>query len=32
VDFSTAYFDRHPDGSFIQLQGRWSDWLFPPGS
>ena len=24
--------DRHPDGSFIQLQGRWSDWLFPPGS
>ena len=32
VDFSTAYFDRHPDGSFIQLQGRWSDWRFPPGS
>jgi Aminoglycoside-2''-adenylyltransferase len=32
VDFSTAYFDRQPDGSFIQLQGRWSDWLFPPGS
>jgi hypothetical protein len=32
VDFSTAYFDRHPNGSFIQLQGRWSDWLFPPGS
>jgi hypothetical protein len=32
VDFSTAYFDRQPDGSFIQLQGRWSDWLFPAGS
>ena len=32
VDFSTAYFDRHPDGSFIQLEGRWSDWRFPPGS
>lgn len=30
--FSTAYFDRSPDGSFVQLQGRWSDWLFPPGS
>jgi hypothetical protein len=32
VDFSTAYFDRHPDGSFIQPEGRWSDWRFPPGS
>ena len=32
ADFSTAYFDRRPDGAFIQLQGRWSDWLFPPGS
>ena len=32
VEFSTAYFDRQLDGSFIQLQGRWSDWLFPPGS
>jgi hypothetical protein len=32
VDFSTAYFDRHPDGSFSQPEGRWSDWLFPPGS
>jgi hypothetical protein len=32
VLFSTAYFDRHPDGSFIQLLGRWSDWRFPPGS
>ena len=32
VDFSTAYFDRQPDGSFIQLLGRWSDWLFPPNS
>ena len=32
VDFSTAYFDRQPDGSFGQPRGRWSDWLFPPGS
>src|SRR5215469_7057831 len=32
VDFSTAYFDRQPDGSSVQLLGRWSDWLFPPGS
>jgi hypothetical protein len=32
VDFSTAYFDRQPDGSFSQPQGQWSDWLFPPGS
>jgi hypothetical protein len=32
VGFSTAYFDRQPDGSFSQPQGRWSDWLFPPGS
>jgi hypothetical protein len=32
VDFSTAYFDRQPGGSFSQLQGRWSDWLLPPGS
>jgi hypothetical protein len=32
VPFSTAYFDRSPDGSFVQLLGRWSDWLFPPGS
>jgi hypothetical protein len=30
--FSTAYFDRQPDGSAVQLLGRWSDWLFPPGS
>jgi hypothetical protein len=30
--FSTAYFDRQPDGSYVQLLGRWSDWLFPPGS
>jgi hypothetical protein len=30
--FSTAYFDRQVDGSFIQLLGRWSDWRFPPGS
>jgi len=30
--FSTAYFDRQPDGSSIQLLGRFSDWLFPPGS
>jgi hypothetical protein len=32
VDFSTAYFDRRPDGSFSRPLGRWSDWLFPPGS
>ena len=32
VPFSTAYFDRQPDGSFGQPLGRWSDWLFPPGS
>jgi hypothetical protein len=32
VEFSTAYFDRQPDGSSIQLRGRWSDWIFPPGS
>jgi hypothetical protein len=32
ADFSTAYFDRQPDGSSVQLLGRWSDWLFPPGS
>src|SRR6516162_8052705 len=32
ADFSTAYFDRQPNGSSVQLLGRWSDWLFPPGS
>jgi len=32
VEFSTAYFDRQPDGAFSQPLGRWSDWLFPPGS
>jgi len=32
VEFSTAYFDRQPDGLSSQLEGRWSDWLFPPGS
>jgi hypothetical protein len=32
TDFSTAYFDRSPDGSSSQMLGRWSDWLFPPGS
>ena len=32
VPFSTAYFDRQPDGSFSQPLGRWSDWHFPPGS
>jgi aminoglycoside-2''-adenylyltransferase len=30
--FSTAYFDRQPDGAFSQPMGRFSDWLFPPGS
>jgi len=29
--FSTAYFDRRPDGTFNQ-EGRWSDWVFPVGS
>jgi hypothetical protein len=29
VPFSTAYFDRQPDGSFSQPLGRFSDWLFP---
>jgi aminoglycoside-2''-adenylyltransferase len=32
ADFSTAYFDRRSDGSFSQPDGRFSDWLFPPGS
>ena len=32
ADFSTAYFDRRPDGSFSQPDGRFSDWLFPSGS
>jgi hypothetical protein len=32
ADFSTAYFDRRLNGALIQLQGRWSDWLLPPGS
>jgi len=32
ADFSTAYFDRQPDGAFSQPDGRWSDWLFPPDS
>lgn len=31
VLFSTAYFDRRPDGAFNQ-EGRWSDWVFPAGS
>ena len=31
MDFSTAYFDRQPDGLF-QPRGRYSDWLFPAGS
>ncbi len=32
IPFSTAYFDRQADGSFNQPLGRFSDWLFPPGS
>jgi hypothetical protein len=32
VSFSTAYFDRQSDESFSQPLGRFSDWLFPPGS
>lgn len=31
TDFSTAYFDRQPDGTFTVL-GRLSDWVFPAGS
>jgi hypothetical protein len=31
VDFSTAYFDRQPDGTFTTI-GRQSDWVFPAGS
>jgi hypothetical protein len=30
--FSTAYFNRQADQAFSQPDGRWSDWLFPPGS
>jgi len=32
VPLSTAYFDQRSDGSFSQPRGRFSDWLFPPGS
>jgi hypothetical protein len=32
VSFSTAYFDRRADGTFAQVQGRWSDWAFPADS
>ena len=32
VWFSTAYFDIQPDGTFIQTQGRFDDWVFPAGS
>jgi Aminoglycoside-2''-adenylyltransferase len=31
IDFSTAYFDRQPNGTFTTM-GRWSDWVFPAGS
>ena len=31
VPFSTAYFDRQPDGT-IKLDGRWSDWNLPSES
>jgi len=31
IDFSTAYFDRQPDGTFTTM-GRQSDWVFPAGS
>jgi aminoglycoside-2''-adenylyltransferase len=31
VRFSTAYFDRQPDGR-IKLDGRWSDWQLPAES
>lgn len=29
--FSTAYFDRRPDGTFT-VRGRFDDWVFPAGS
>jgi len=32
IPFSTAYFDRRSNGSSSQPLGRFSDWLFPPGS
>ena len=32
VEFSTAYFDCRPDGTFAQLQGRYSDWALPADS
>jgi hypothetical protein len=32
VSFSTAYVDCRSDGSFSRPRGRFSDWLFPPGS
>jgi Aminoglycoside-2''-adenylyltransferase len=32
VEFSTAYFDRRPDGHFFQPDGRFSDWMFPTDS
>jgi lincosamide nucleotidyltransferase A/C/D/E len=31
VPFSTACFDRQPDGG-VTIEGRWSDWAFPAGS
>ena len=31
LSFSSAFFDGKDDGSF-GVQGRWSDWTFPPGS
>lgn len=31
VPFSTAYFDRRPDGT-ITVEGRWSDWELPAES
>jgi len=31
VTFSSASFDRNDDGTY-GVQGRWSDWIFPPSS
>src|SRR5947209_5753491 len=31
IEFSTAYFDRQPDGTCTTM-GRQSDWVFPAGS
>jgi lincosamide nucleotidyltransferase A/C/D/E len=32
VEFSTAYFDPAPDGTYFQPEGRFADWVFPADS